>query len=150
MINDRQESAGLHILMDAYVRDPSVFTRARLEELFAKLISALEMKALDTSVFYEVAVDPEVMERMKRTGKFEDSGGITGIQVISTSHLSLHAWPLENFFSLDVFSCKTFDSGLALGIIKETLGVSADSTQIVERFKPFRGGQRQVKLPGVR
>lgn len=145
--NDRQESAGLHILMDAYVNDPSVFTKDKLETLFAKLIAALDMKALDKAVFYEVEVDPEVLERVRTSGVFEDSGGITGFQVISTSHLSLHAWPLEGFFSLDAFSCKTFDSRLALSIIRETLGVLSDETKIIERFKPIRS--RQVLLPGV-
>lgn len=135
---DRQESAGLHILMDAYVHDPAVFTREKLETLFSKLISALEMKALDKAVFYEVEVDPAVVERVKQTGVFEDSGGITGFQVISTSHLSLHAWPLEQFFSLDAFSCKNFNSGLALSIIRETLGVSADETKVISRWKPLR------------
>jgi S-adenosylmethionine/arginine decarboxylase-like enzyme len=145
---DRLEPAGLHILMDAYVTDSTVFARAKLESLFAKLITALDMKALDKSVFYEVDVDPEVLERVKRTGKFEDSGGITGIQVISTSHLSLHAWPLENFFSLDCFSCKNFDSRLALSIIHETLGVSSASTQVIPRWKPHRL-DLQARLPGL-
>jgi S-adenosylmethionine decarboxylase len=132
------ESAGLHIVMDAYVADGAIFTKPKLTELFAKLITALEMKALDKSVFYEVPVDPAVLERVKKTGKFEDEGGITGIQVISTSHMSLHAWPLQEFFSLDVFSCKTFNSDLALGIIKETLGVTEASVEIVHRKKPER------------
>jgi S-adenosylmethionine/arginine decarboxylase-like enzyme len=130
------ESAGLHIVVDAKVTDSSVFTRERLEQLFAKLISALEMKPLDKAVFYEVPVDPEVLERVQRTGQFEDSGGITGMQVISTSHISLHAWPLQQFFSMDCFSCKSFDAELALGIIRETLGVVAESTHIIHRTKP--------------
>ena len=65
-----------------------------------------------------------------------DEGGITGIQVISTSHLSLHAWPLQRFFSLDAFSCKDFDSDLALGIIRSSLGVVSDSTHVVARTRP--------------
>ncbi len=135
------DSAGLHIIMDAYVADPAVFTRARLEGLFAKLITALEMKALDKAMIYEVPVDPEALERVKRTGKFEDSGGITSIQVISTSHLSCHAWPLEKFVSLDAFSCQNFNPDLALGIIRETLGITDENTTIVQRRKPFRRPQ---------
>jgi S-adenosylmethionine decarboxylase len=124
--------------MDAYVADESVFTRDKLEDLFAKLVSALEMKALDTAMIYEVPVDPAVVERVKRTGVFEDSGGITGVQVISTSHLSFHAWPVEKFFSLDAFSCKDFNANLALKIVRESMGVVDDNTTIVARCKPFR------------
>jgi S-adenosylmethionine decarboxylase len=98
---------------------------------------------------YEVPCDPEVLERVKKTGKFEDEGGITSIQVISTSHLSLHAWPLQNFFSLDAFSCKDFDAELALSIIRETLAVTEEETVILKRHKPVRGSRaRHVSTSG--
>jgi S-adenosylmethionine/arginine decarboxylase-like enzyme len=137
------EPAGLHITMDAYVRDPAVFTRERLESLFGSLIAALEMKALDKAMVYEVPCDPKVLERVKRTGVFEDEGGITSIQVISTSHLSLHAWPLQNFFSLDAFSCKNFNADLALSIIRETLAVTEEETFVLHRSKPSPGSRER-------
>jgi S-adenosylmethionine/arginine decarboxylase-like enzyme len=140
-------SAGLHLIMDAYVADASVFTREKLETLFAKLLQALEMRALDSAKFYEIDVDPEILERVKRTGQFEDEGGITGIQVISTSHMALHAWPLQNFFSLDAFSCKEFNEDLALAIVKESLGVVTDHTIVLRRKKP--SGQRRTYHFGV-
>lgn len=132
------ESAGLHVVMDAYVADASVFTREKLESLFTKLVAALDMKPLDKAAVYEVEVDPQVYERVQKTGKFEDEGGITSFQVISTSHMSLHAWPLQSFFSLDAFSCKDFDSNLALSIIRESLGVTDENTTVLARRKPFR------------
>lgn len=132
------ESAGLHIVMDAYVRDPAVFTKENLEVLFVKLTGALDMKPLDVPMVYEVPVDPAVLERVKLTGNFEDEGGITGIQVISTSHLSLHAWPLQSFFSLDAFSCKDFDEDVALKVIREHLGVASENTTVIARKKPYR------------
>lgn len=140
------EPAGLHITMDAYVRDASVFTRHRLEDLFGKLITALDMKPLDKAMVYEVPCDPKVLERVKKTGVFEDEGGITSIQVISTSHISLHAWPLQGFFSLDAFSCKTFNADLALSIIRETLMVTEEETFILHRNKPTKGsGKRRFQ-----
>lgn len=132
------DSAGLHVIMDAYVADSTVFTRERLETLFAKIVQALDMKALDKAQVYEVPVDPAILERVKRTGKFEDEGGITSIQVISTSHLSLHAWPLQNKFSLDAFSCKNFDAGLAINIVREMMGVTTDHVHVVQRTFPRR------------
>jgi S-adenosylmethionine/arginine decarboxylase-like enzyme len=136
------DSAGLHLIMDAKVADSSVFTREKLETLFAKLIQALEMAPLDKAMIYEVPVDPEVLERVKRTGKFEDEGGISCLQVISTSHLSLHAWPLQNFFSADCFSCKDFNADLAIALLKETLMVTAADTLVVHRTKPEPGQHR--------
>lgn len=130
------DSAGLHIVMDARVEDPSVFTTERLTSLFQQIVKALEMKPLDRVQVYEVPCDPAILERVKRTGTFEDEGGISTIQVISTSHLSLHAWPLQKFFSLDAFSCKDFNADLALSIIRETVGVVAEKTVIIRRRKP--------------
>ena len=98
------KSAGLHVIMDAYVSDADVFTKERIERLFTRLVEALDMKPLDKAQTYEVPVDPEILARVMQTGNFEDEGGITSVQVISTSHMSLHAWPLQKFFSLDVFS----------------------------------------------
>lgn len=129
-------SAGLHLVVDGYVADPSVFTREKIEGLFAQIISALEMKALDKPQVYEVPVDPAVLQRVQQTGQFEEEGGITAIVVISTSHLSIHCWPLQKFFSLDAFSCKDFNADLAFSIIRETLGVEKANTSILQRRKP--------------
>jgi S-adenosylmethionine decarboxylase len=130
------KSAGLHVIMDAYVSDADVFTKERIERLFTRLVEALDMKPLDKAQTYEVPVDPEILARVMQTGNFEDEGGITSVQVISTSHMSLHAWPLQKFFSLDVFSCKDFDSAKTIAIIREEMGVADDSTMILPRFKP--------------
>jgi S-adenosylmethionine/arginine decarboxylase-like enzyme len=129
------ESAGLHILMDARVADPVVFETKRLTVLFEKVVQALDMKPLDKVMVYEVPVDPAILARAKRTGIFEDEGGTSVIQEISTSHLSCHAWPLQKFFSLDAFSCKAFNAALAISIIRETLGITAGRVLVVEREK---------------
>ena len=138
------ESAGLHIMMDARVSDPSVFETKRLTGLFEKVVQALDMKPLDKVHVYEVPVDPAILARAKRTGLFEDEGGTSVIQVISTSHLSCHAWPLQKFFSLDAFSCKEYNTELALSIIRETLNVTSEYTLVVKRKKPTAGATEHV------
>lgn len=130
-------SAGLHLTVDGFVTDPATFTREKIEGLFAQIIAALDMKALDKPQVYEVPVDPEVLRRVQQTGKFEDEGGITAIVVISTSHLSIHCWPLQKFFSLDAFSCKDFNADLTFAIVRETLGVSKANVSILQRRKPI-------------
>ncbi len=133
-----RNSAGLHVIVDAYVKDSTIFTKETIENLFEKLVVELDMKMLAKPQVYEVDVDPKVLERVKLTGKFEDEGGITAVAVISTSHMSIHCWPLQKFFSLDVFSCKNFNSIVALDIIHTMLGVEDWKVCVLPRSKPNR------------
>lgn len=128
-------SAGKHLILDGTTASPDVFTALTIETLFSKVIEALEMKALGPVVTYEVPVDLEVQRRVEKTGKFEDSGGITSFVVISTSHLALHSWPLERRFSADVFSCKDFDHEKALHLFREILGVDRLQVTVMDRQK---------------
>jgi len=130
-------SAGTHLIVDGEVADPNVFTRERIEGLFSQIISALNMKALDKPHVYEVPVDPEVLRRVELTGNFEDEGGITAVVVISTSHITCHCWPLQKFFSMDAFSCKDFNTELALSIVREMFGVTKANITTVQRRKPL-------------
>ena len=45
--------------------------------------------------------------------------GVTGISIISESHVSIHTWPEIGFASMDVFSCKDFDHEKCVSIIKD-------------------------------
>ncbi len=130
------ESAGVHVTMDAFVNDASVFNQATLKTMFEDLVQALDMKILVGPNFIEVPVDAEVLRLSQESGVFADEGGITGTCIISKSHVSLHAWPLQEFFSFDVFSCGDFDPDVALTLVRERLGVRSESVHILNRRKP--------------
>ena len=36
---------------------------------------------------------------------FEPNGGISGVRVLSESHISIHSWPERGYAALDVFMC---------------------------------------------
>ncbi len=36
---------------------------------------------------------------------FEPNGGISGVAVLSESHISIHSWPERDYAALDVFMC---------------------------------------------
>lgn len=132
------ESAGVHLIVDGYVRDGAIFTKKTLEGLFFDMAKSLAMTIILGPSFIEVPVDSAVFKRAQETGVFEDEGGITGTCVISTSHMSLHAWPLQGFFSLDAFSCKSFDHEKALALVRKSLGVITDNVTVIHRRKPGR------------
>ena len=138
--------AGVHIFMDARVYNAKTLSASNMIYLFNEIIRVLDMKALDEPKVYEVPVDPEILERVKRTGKFEDEGGTSAIQVISTSHITIHAWPLQNFVSADAFSCKYFDAEKALEIIRKIMDIKSENTLVVKRRKPSEDSiERSVK-----
>ena len=98
-----------------------------VEKMLIDLIDILGMRMLDRAHMYEVETE------IAKLGKepFEDEGGVTGVCVLSTSHCSIHTWPLHPFFVMDVYSCRDFDP--------------AD----VERFLASRIGAYDVQVTDV-
>jgi S-adenosylmethionine decarboxylase len=130
------ESAGTHVTVDAYVKDPSIFTEKHLRDLFQKLVSALDMQILWGPEFVEVPIDPNILKKSQETGIFHDEGGISGICIINTSHVSVHTWPLQKFFSMDVFSCSDYEPKIALDIIREHMEIERENIHVLHRRKP--------------
>ena len=81
-----------------------------VETMLVDLIDVLGMRILDKAHMYEVETE------ISKLGvePFEDEGGVTGVCVLSTSHCSIHTWPLRPFFVMDVFSCRDFDGRSSL------------------------------------
>jgi S-adenosylmethionine decarboxylase len=98
-----------------------------VESMLVDLIEVLGMRLLDKAHMYEVETE------ISKLGKepFEDEGGVTGVCVLSTSHCSIHTWPLRPFFVMDVYSCRDFD------------------TDNVERFLAKRLGAYDVQVTDV-
>lgn len=43
---------------------------------------------------------------------WKDDGGISGVVVLSTSHVAAHFWTQERYGVIDAYSCKFFDSAV--------------------------------------
>lgn len=108
---------GLHLIVDGNTKDPSLFAQENLKQMFEELVAALDMQLIHGPIFQEVELDAS-----KLTGdKFQDEGGVSGYAMISTSHMSIHCWPLRQTFMADLFSCKMFDHDKAMAIIDRFL-----------------------------
>lgn len=129
-------SAGTHLIMDGFVSDTANFEADRLESLFYGLADTLRMTMLRKPEFIEVPLDNAKLKQTEDSGVFQDEGGVTGFCVISTSHISIHCWPLRKFFSLDVFSCKDFDAELAERFIVDALGLTRVNKHVIQRLVP--------------
>lgn len=89
-----------------------------VEKMLIDLIDILGMRMLDRAHMYDVEVEIEKLGKMP----FEDEGGVTGVCVLSTSHCSIHTWPVRPFFVMDVYSCRDFDPVAVEKFLADRLG----------------------------
>lgn len=84
----------LHILADLYecAGDPKFFGNK----------SAVRAKAL---TMIRRAGFQIVASRFHKFGATAGEGGITGVIIVSESHLTVHTWPERRFVNVDVFFC---------------------------------------------
>ena len=50
---------------------------------------------------------------------FQPNGGISGVVVLSESHISIHTWPERDFAALDIFMCGDCNPYNAIQVLKE-------------------------------
>lgn len=106
-----------------------------VSEALQELVDLLGMRLLGKPHMYEVETE------IAKLGvePFEDEGGVTGVCVLSTSHCTVHTWPLRPFFVMDVYSCRDFDTRLVEKHLQNKLGaydlqVTDVSDALVYRF----------------
>ncbi len=112
---------------------------SNVESMLRELIDILGMRILDVPHMYEVETE------IAKLGvqPFEDEGGVTGVCVLSTSHCSIHTWPLRPFFVMDVYSCRDFDASAVEEHLMARLGaydlqVTDVSASLEYRFEKTR------------
>jgi len=129
---------GLHLIADGQVPEQRIdeaFSKVGLTTLMLDLVKVLDMQLIFGPLFKKVKLEPK-----KLTGDvFQDEGGISGICMIGTSHISVHVWPLRRHFSMDVFSCKSFDEAKAKATLEKHFQPENVSYTTVKRKQ---GGKR--------
>ena len=125
--------AGWHFTMDGIVsaeKAPNLGNLRFIETVLLDLVKRLEMQVLVAPNFVEVPTNPAKVETD------DDEGGVTGTCIITTSHLSIHTWPLRERFSMDVFSCREFDDAKCDKFLREHFGVTRATTHWIRRNWP--------------
>ncbi len=62
-----------------------------------------------------------------------DRGGITAFMLIAESHISIHTFPHDGFFTADVYSCKPFDVQKAISLFRMAFGFKSEKARVVKR-----------------
>lgn len=94
-------SSGTHILVDH-------FGGRALADL-ARIEQALQGAAL--------AAGATILSG--RFHKFGGHGGVTGVLLLSESHISIHTWPEKNYAAIDIFMCGAAQPDKAAAYLKD-------------------------------
>lgn len=86
----------LHILADLY--------GCRGEEKYLTKVSAIKKKVLQMVKRSGFVIVASRFHKFA-PGSGAGEGGVTGVIVVSESHLTIHTWPEKGFVNFDVFFC---------------------------------------------
>ena len=123
--------SGTHLLVDGYVEDRAALTPQAVTALFDELVELLGMEYVQRPMAVYVPEEPAKLDSDC------DEGGWTIFAQITTSHISLHGWPLRKAFMLDLLSCREYDTDAAKELIYSRLGVYRACCEVVERRGPL-------------
>jgi S-adenosylmethionine decarboxylase len=62
--------------------------------------------------------------------------GVTGVVVITTSHLSIHTWPQRHYLSFDCYSCQDFDEQFVVAEIQRRFEPKTLRQSVLSRELP--------------
>lgn len=98
------------LILEGYSRSERLYDPQWVERFLSRWATLADMDVLQTWVQH---IGPEV----------HSGPGVSGLQLISTSHIALHTWQLSEFFMLEISSCKAFDPLELLEFAKTELEV---------------------------
>lgn len=125
--------AGWHLTYDGIV-DAEHAMRLNdldfLREALLDLVGLVGAQVLDAPRLHKIEFDVAKLETE------EDEGGVVGMVVLTTSHISIHTWPLRQRFSVDMFSCKRFDRESVERFLHDRLNVKRRASNWLTRNWP--------------
>lgn len=66
-------------------------------------------------------------------GPVPEDWGVSGFVLIAESHISVHTFPDRGYINIDIFSCKDFDPGPSIAVVRETFSLSDVRVWTLER-----------------
>jgi S-adenosylmethionine decarboxylase len=117
---------GVHLMLDGYGCD-----RAVLEDI--------------QSIYNFLDEYPDQMNMTKimppyvfrYNGAVPEDWGVSGFVLIAESHISIHTFPDKQYLSLDMFSCKPFDTDDAVETVRKHFRMQKYEKRVLDRGQEF-------------
>lgn len=88
MVQVVNDPIGMHVVLDLYECDPQILDdMEKVEEVLTKAAEVANATVID-----------------KRFHKFSPQG-VSGVVVVSESHIAIHTWPEHGYAAVDVYTC---------------------------------------------
>src|SRR5690606_20091676 len=111
-------TGGTEWLVDALACDPArLRDMDALVELGATLVTALELTVIGAPLLH----------------RFDGPGGVTGLYLLSESHLAWHTYPESGLCTLNVYCCRARPMLDWAGLLRGTLGARQVRVTVVQR-----------------
>jgi S-adenosylmethionine/arginine decarboxylase-like enzyme len=156
------EYNGCHMMIDARLYEsnsPALRDAKYVDTLLRRIVDEIEMTmifppctAYFPSAFSEMhkwlksleqegLADSKTAEEIRFNIKHrvEQTSGYSTYLMIAESHISMHTFPTEDYFSFDCYSCKGFDTEKVVSLLKEIYGDGVYDIKIVPRLIPKLG-----------
>ena len=127
MKKSKQIPFGLHLMIEAYNCPPEVLNDANLAY---KILDEVPEKIGMHKLIKPYVVFAEANDK-------RDPGGWSGFVIIQESHISLHTFIKRHFATIDVYSCKPFDTNIAINYFKKLLKTNDFEINIETRGKKY-------------
>lgn len=107
--------AGEHILVDIFGAS-DLDCPKKMEMVFTEAVKAAGANMLHVHMHH-----------------FGPGAGVSGVAVLSESHISVHTWPERGYAAFDIFMCGKSQPEVAVTVIK--LAFPADRVEVIKHFR---------------
>ncbi|MEM5772093.1 MAG: adenosylmethionine decarboxylase [Candidatus Aenigmatarchaeota archaeon] len=118
---------GPHLMLELYNCNENISKREVIEKFLLELPEIIDMHKIS---------EPIIIEYSGRDGSF-DKGGFSGIILIAESHITIHTFNAQKYATIDIFSCKDFDTSKAENYVKDLFKPEKIERNFVMRGKEF-------------
>ena len=122
------EILGKELIIDLYNCDTDLFTRSTLESFLKGLVAHIDMTATELHC-WEYLEDPD-----RDPEEFYHLKGLSFVQFLVTSNITLHSFDNLGKLSLNIYSCKDYDEKSAEEFCRDFFSAVVRQAVVVIRY----------------